>query len=85
MTSPYLDYIKTHVDDMLGASAVVSGSGVAFQGIAKVTTVKVMISKVIMTPPKHVNDVKNNLCKKASATESVKKGNIQSGLTLCFL
>lgn len=38
---------------MLGASAVVSGSGVAFQGIAEVTTVKIMISKVIMTPPEH--------------------------------
>ena len=47
----YLDYIKTHVDDMLGASAVVSGSGVALQGVAEVTAVKVMISKVIMTPP----------------------------------
>lgn len=47
----YLDNIKTHVDDMLGASAVVSGSGVALQGIAEVTAVKVMISQIIMTPP----------------------------------
>lgn len=47
----YLDNIKTHVDDMLGASAVVSGSGVALQGIAEVTAVKVMISEIIMTPP----------------------------------
>lgn len=38
---------------MLGASAVVSGSGIAFQGIAEVTTVKIMITKVIMTPPEH--------------------------------
>lgn len=54
--SLYLDYIKTHVDDMLGASAVVSGSGVAFQGITEVTTVKIMISKVIMTPPEHAEN-----------------------------
>lgn len=47
----YLDNIKTHVDDMLGASAVVSGSGVALQGIAEVSAVKVMISQIIMTPP----------------------------------
>jgi len=42
---------------MLGASAVVSGSGVAFQGIAEVTTVKIVISKVIMTPPEHKQEI----------------------------
>uniref|UniRef100_A0A0E9SZZ8 Uncharacterized protein n=1 Tax=Anguilla anguilla TaxID=7936 RepID=A0A0E9SZZ8_ANGAN len=34
-----LDYVKTHIDDMLGASAVVSGTGVTLQGIAEVTAV----------------------------------------------
>lgn len=55
--SSYLDYIKTHVNDVLGACAVVSGSGVTLQGIAEVTAVQVMISKVIMTPPKHTTEL----------------------------
>lgn len=42
---------------MLGASAVVSGSGVAFQGIAEVTAVKIVISKVIVTPPEHTGHI----------------------------
>ena len=47
----YLDDIKTHVYYMLGASAVVSGSGVALEGVAEVTAVQVVVSKIIMTPP----------------------------------
>jgi len=48
---PYLDDIKTHVDDVFGAGAVVSGSGVALEGIAKVTAVQVVVPEVIMASP----------------------------------
>ncbi len=47
----YLDDIQTHVNDMLSTGAVVSGSGVALEGIAEVTTVQVMITQVIMASP----------------------------------
>lgn len=47
----YLDDIQTHVNDMLSTGAVVSGSGVTFEGITEVTTVQVMVSQVIMASP----------------------------------
>lgn len=50
-TRLYLDDIQTHVDDMLSTGAVVSGSGVALEGITEVPTVQVMIPQVIMASP----------------------------------
>lgn len=47
----YLDDIQTHVNDMLSTGTVVSGSGVALEGITEVTTVQVMVSQVIMASP----------------------------------
>ena len=46
----YFDYVETHVDDVLGARAVVSGSGIAFERITKVTTVQVVVAQVIVAP-----------------------------------
>lgn len=39
----YLDDIQTHVDDMFSTGAVVSGSGVALEGVTEVTTVQVVV------------------------------------------
>lgn len=47
----YLDDIETHVDNVLGAGAVVSGSWVAFEGVAKVATVQVVVAQVIVASP----------------------------------
>lgn len=47
----YLDDIETHVDDMLSAGAVVSGSGVALEGITEVTAVQVVVPQVIVASP----------------------------------
>lgn len=47
----YLNDIQAHIDDMFSASAVVPGSRVAFKSVAKISTVQVMISQIIMTPP----------------------------------
>lgn len=47
----YLDDIQTHVNDMLSTGAVVSGSGVALEGVTEVTTIQVMVSQVIMASP----------------------------------
>lgn len=47
----YLDDIQTHVNDMLSTGAVVSGTGVALEGITEVTTVQVMVPQVIMASP----------------------------------
>lgn len=47
----YLDDIQTHINDMLSTGAVVSGSGVALEGITKVTTVQIMVPQVIMASP----------------------------------
>lgn len=65
----YLDHIQTHVNDMLSTSAVVSGSGIALEGITEVTTVQIMVPQVIMASPgkgssvrgdvKKVNRIKN--------------------------
>ena len=46
-----LDDVQTHVDDVLGAGAVVARSGVTLEGVAEVTVVQVVIAKVIMTSP----------------------------------
>lgn len=47
----YLDDIQAHVNDMFSTGAVVSGSGVALEGITEVATVQVMVPQVIMAPP----------------------------------
>lgn len=47
----YLDDVETHVDNVLGAGAVVPGSGVALEGIAKVTAVQVVVAQVIVASP----------------------------------
>lgn len=47
----YLDDIQTHVDDMFSTGAVISGSGVALEGVTEVTTVQVMVSQVIVASP----------------------------------
>lgn len=44
----YLYDIQTHVNNMLSAGAVISGTGVAFQSIAEVTTVQVVVPQIIM-------------------------------------
>lgn len=47
----YLDDIETHVDNVLSAGAVVPGSWIALEGIAKVTAVQVVVAQVIMASP----------------------------------
>lgn len=44
----YLDDVETHVDDVLPASAVVTSSGIAFQGITEIPTVKVVVAQVVI-------------------------------------
>jgi len=45
-----LDYVQAHVHHMLATGAVISGPGIAFQSIGEVTTTKVVVSQVIVTP-----------------------------------
>lgn len=40
----YLDDIETHVDNMFSTGAVITGSRVTLESVAKVPTVKVMIT-----------------------------------------
>lgn len=47
----YLDDVQTHVNNMLSAGTVVSGSGVTLEGITEVTTVKVVVPQIIMASP----------------------------------
>lgn len=46
-----LDDVEAHVDDMLGAGAVVPGPGVALEGVAEVPTVQVMVAQVVVAAP----------------------------------
>lgn len=48
---PHLDDIETHVDDVLRTGAVVSGSWIALEGIAKVTAVQVVVAQVVVASP----------------------------------
>lgn len=70
----YLDDIKTHVYDMLCASAIVSGSGVALKGVAEVTAVQVVVPKVIMTPPEMKKIIIESVW--TSTTEEERSGKI---------
>jgi hypothetical protein len=47
----HLDDIEAHVDDVLGAGAVVTGTGVALEGVTQVPAVQVMVAQVIVTTP----------------------------------
>ena len=49
----HLDDIEAHVDKMACSGAVVAGSWVTLQSISQVTTVKVMITQVIMATSIH--------------------------------
>lgn len=43
--------VEAHVYDMTTAGAIVSGTGITLQGIAEVSTVQVVITEIIVTPP----------------------------------
>ena len=47
----HLDDIEAHVNDMLGAGAVVPGPGVTLEGIAEIPTVQIVVTQVIMSTP----------------------------------
>ena len=50
-SSTNLDDIETHVDDVLGAGAVIPGPRVTLEGVAQVTLVQVVVTEVIMASP----------------------------------
>lgn len=47
----HLDDVEAHVDDVLGAGTVVSGPGVALEGIAEVPAVEVVVTQVVVAAP----------------------------------
>lgn len=57
----YLNHIKTHIDNVSEGSAVIPCAWVTLEGIGEVTTIKVVVAKVIMTSPNGFLDT-INLC-----------------------
>lgn len=49
--SAHLDDVEAHVDDVLGAGAIVPGPGVTLQGVAQVPTVQIVVTQVIVAAP----------------------------------
>ena len=50
-TRAHLDDVEAHVNDVLGAGAVVPGPGVTLEGVAEIPTVQVVVTQVIVSTP----------------------------------
>lgn len=51
ITTHHLDDVQAHVDQVFGAGAVIASSRVAFERITQISTLKVVVAKVIVTSP----------------------------------
>jgi len=50
------DHIDAHVDHMSARRAVVSGPGVALEGVGEISAVQEMVAKVVVTSPDRLLD-----------------------------
>lgn len=63
----HLDDIQAHVDQVFGARAVIASSRVALECITQISTLEVVVTKVIMTSPgsKESKDQKTKVIRKS--------------------